>query len=83
MNSAGTNDAFVAVAVLPRTIDASQLQVRAYLDGQLVASQKINATGVGDVWGVNLGSLYAAGTWRYEFADVGGNTLASGSILVH
>lgn len=82
LHSVGANEAFVAVGRLPRAIDASQLQVRAYLDGQLVASQTINATGESDTWGVNLGPLFQAGEWRYEFADIGGNMLARGAVTV-
>lgn len=76
----GTNEAFVGVARLPRTVDGSELLMRVYLDGQLISTQSANAPGTGDAWGWSLGPLFTAGTWRWDVADVGGNVLASGSV---
>lgn len=80
LSSVGVQDSFVMVAQIPRVMDGSELVIRAYLDGALIANQQSNATGLGDVWGFNLGPLFAAGTWRYELADIGGNVLASGQL---
>lgn len=80
LTSVGVNDSFVMVAQIPRIMDGSEIVVRVYLDGALVANQQSNASGLGDIWGFNLGPLFAAGTWRYELADIGGNVLAGGQL---
>lgn len=76
----GVQEGFAVVAHLTRSIDASQMVVRIYLNGSLVASNAANATGTSDTWGFSGGPLYSAGTWRWEFTDIGGNVLASGEV---
>ena len=76
----GTQAPFAMVAHLTRSIDGSQMSVRAYWNGSLITTQAANAKGSGDLWGWSLGSLVQAGEWRYEVIDVGGNVLASGSV---
>ncbi|HLX35949.1 MAG TPA: hypothetical protein VKR30_11995 [Candidatus Limnocylindrales bacterium] len=68
---------------LTRQLDGSQLILAVYYNGELVANQSANGSGSSDVWGFNLGPLYAAGTWKYEFTDIGGNVLAAGQITAH
>lgn len=80
LTSVGVSEGFVMVGRLPRTMDASGLVIRAFLDGQLVGSNEPAFTGSSDTFGFNLGPLFAPGSYRYEIADVGGNVLASGSI---
>jgi hypothetical protein len=76
----GANQPFSMVAHLTRTMDAAKLAIRAYFNDALVATAPVNATGSGDVFGFSPGPLYAAGSWRYDLVDVGGNVLASGSV---
>jgi hypothetical protein len=78
--SVGTQAPFAMVAHLLRAVDGSELNLRVYLDGQLITTQGANAEGTGDVWGWSLGPLFQAGVWRYEIIDVGGNVLASGQV---
>lgn len=80
-DSVGANQPFSFVAHLSRSMDASELVIRISWNSSLVSSTKANATGNGDVWGFSPGPLFEAGTWRYELTDVGGNVLASGSIM--
>ena len=75
-----TNQGFSFVARLPRTMDASQLAIRASLNGQLMTSIAVNAKGSGDTWGFSPGPLFMAGTWKYDLTDIGGNVLATGTI---
>ena len=79
-NTVGVQAPFAMVAHLTRSTDGSQMSIRAYLDGGLVATQDANANGTADLWGWSLGALFQPGEWRYEIIDVGGNVLASGSV---
>lgn len=56
------------------------LAIRVYYDGALVSSQGVDASGSSDIWGFSPGPLFAAGEWRYELIEIGGNVLASGTI---
>lgn len=77
-----TSEAFAMVGVLPRTLKASEMLIRAYLDGQMVLMQAARrASGAGDVWGFSYRSLNVAGTWTFEIADTGGKVLASGDLI--
>jgi hypothetical protein len=78
--SVGAQTAFSMVAHLPKSMDGSQLDVRAYLNGDLITTQAANAKGSGDLWGWSAGPLFQTGTWRYEITDLGGNVLASGEV---
>lgn len=78
--SVGAHEAFAVVAHLPRTLDGSDLVIRVYLDGSLISTTGANATGSGDIWGFSPGPLFEPGTWKYEFTDLGGNVLASGTV---
>lgn len=78
--SVGSQEAFAIVAHLTRSIDASKLVMRIYLDGGLIASNAVNASGSGDLWGFSPGPLFQPGQWKYEFTDIGGNVLASGTV---
>jgi hypothetical protein len=78
--SIGSNAGFSAVAHLTRVVNGSGLNVRVYFNEDLVSTTGVSWTGSGDVWGFSPGPLFAAGTWKYEITDVGGNVLAAGSI---
>lgn len=80
LTTVNAHQGFSFVAHLTRTMDASALAVRTWFDGQLVATVPVNATGTSDVWGFSPGPLIAAGEWKYELTDIGGNVLASGTI---
>lgn len=76
----GSTEAFSMVAHLTKTMNATDLVIRSYFDGQLVGQSPVSAQGSGEVWGFSPGPLSAVGTWRYDITDVGGNVLASGSL---
>lgn len=61
-------------------MDGEDLLMRVSYEGQVVSNQSANASGVSEYWGFTAGPLFSAGTWRYEFTDIGGNVLASGEI---
>jgi hypothetical protein len=61
-------------------MDAANLVIRVSYNGALVANSAANASGSGGVWGWSPGPLFAAGQWRYDLTDIGGNVLASGTI---
>ena len=71
---------FAAVANIGKTVDGSAMNMRIYLDGTLLTTTGLSWTGSGDVWGWSPNPAYAAGSWRYELTDVGGNVLATGQI---
>ena len=71
---------FAAVANIGKTVDGSAMNMRIYLDGTLIATTGLSWTGSGDVWGWSPNPAYAAGSWRYELTDVGGNVLAGGQV---
>ena len=77
-----TSQAVAAVIHLTRSVDGSELSIRSYWNGTLLATSALSWSGTGDVWGTTLGPALGAGDWRYEFVDVGGNVLASGQITV-
>ncbi len=79
-STVGTTEAFSFVAHLTDAMNSEDLAIRVSFDGQLVSSQRVDATGSSDVWGFSPGPLFAAGEWRYELTDIGGNVLASGTI---
>jgi hypothetical protein len=78
--SVTANQGFSFVAHLPRVMDASALLIRTSLDGDLVATVPVSATGSSDLWGFSPGPLFAVGAWRYDMTDIGGNVLATGTI---
>lgn len=80
LQSVSTTETFAMVASLSRVMDADEINMRVFWDGQAVSNAGINATGSGDLWGFTAGPLFSAGEWRYEFTDIGGNVLASGEI---
>ena len=78
-----TAETFAVVAHLRESTVANQLVVRVLLDGQVIANEQASAaTGEGELYGVTLGPLNFAGTYRFEFTDIGGNELASGQLQV-
>ena len=79
-DTVGTSETFALVGTLPRSIDGSELMVRASWDGNQVWNQPANVSGSGEVWGFTYGPLSQAGRWTFELTDVGGNVLASGSV---
>jgi hypothetical protein len=74
------NAPFAMVAHVPRSIEASKLAIRVYLDNQLIIAQAANASGSGDLSGFSPEPLFQPGVWKYELTDVGGNVLGSGEI---
>ena len=74
------NQGFSFVAHLSRVIDASALLIRTSWNGQLVATTPPSAKGSGDLWGFSPGPLFAAGKWKYDLTDIGGNVLATGTL---
>lgn len=79
-SSVGSSSSFSFVAHLTRSVDASELSIRIYWNGQLTANQAVNATGSGEIFGFSPGPLSELGEWKHELAGVGGNVLASGTI---
>lgn len=79
----GQSEAFSMVAHLTRSMNASDLVIRSYFEGKLVGQSPVSAQGSGDVWGFSPGPLLAAGSWRYDITDVGGNVLASGTLTTN
>ncbi|MHB8399937.1 MAG: hypothetical protein ACYDCI_13570 [Candidatus Limnocylindrales bacterium] len=77
-----TSAPIAAVIHLTHSMAGSQMSLRSYWNGTLVATTALTWSGTGDVWGTTLGPVLEAGDWRYEFVDVGGNVLASGQITV-
>lgn len=80
--SVKATEGFAVVGRLPKAVDASSLNVRMYFDGTLIATNQFNATGQGDTWAWSSSALLAAGDWTFQFTDLGGNILATGSITV-
>jgi hypothetical protein len=78
--SISSQTAFSAVARLTREMAGSDLSIRISYNGAVISSSAVTWQGSGDVWGFSPGALMAAGEWRYELVDVGGNVLASGTI---
>jgi hypothetical protein len=78
--SINSQQGFSAVAHLTRSMDGSAHSVRISYNGTVVSSSSVTWQGWGEVWGFSPGALLAAGDWRYELIDVGGNVLASGTI---
>ena len=76
----GVQQGFAIVAHLSRPVDGSTMVLRIYFNGSLVTSRAANAKGTADVWGFSAGPLFQPGRWRWEFADIGGNVLASGEV---
>lgn len=76
----GVTDPFSFVAHLRRSVSGSDLAVRVYLDGTLASTTGVESTDSGELWGFSPGPLYAAGEWRYDLTDIGGNVLASGTV---
>lgn len=79
-SSVGSTSPFSLVGHLTKSMAGKDLVVRIYFNGALVGTTGINAAGDGDVWGMSPGPLFAAGEWRYDFTDVGGNVLATGTV---
>lgn len=71
---------FSMVAHLSKSMKGSDLVIRIYYAGSLITTTSVNSTDFGDTWGLSPGPLFQAGVWRYDFTDVGGNILATGSI---
>jgi hypothetical protein len=78
--SVGAQEAFAVVGHLTRSMDGSQVNIRMYLDGSLLATNALGGTGSSELWGFSPSPLFQPGEWRYEFTDVGGNVLASGTV---
>lgn len=74
------HQAFSFVAHLPGVMEATKLAIRTSFNDQLVATTPVNATGSGDLWGFSPGPLFAAGEWKYDLTDIGGNILATGTL---
>lgn len=76
----GATKPFSFVAHLRREMDATDLVMRLYLNGKLLASNRPDMTGTSELWGFAPGPLFSKGKWKYELADIGGNVLAAGTI---
>ena len=82
LTAVGPEDEFVMVGRLPRPIAGSRLVIRGYLDGALIKIAWTESTDEARIWGFNVGPIAMPGNWRFEFADAGGNALASGQVVV-
>jgi hypothetical protein len=82
LTTVGPDEAFVMVGRLPRSLAGSRLVIRGYLDGTLIKIAWTENADEGAMWGFNLGPIAMPGNWRFELAEVGGNTLASGEFVV-
>jgi hypothetical protein len=80
LSTVTANQGFSLVAHLPKDMEATALLIRTSWNGDLVATTPVNAAGSGELWGLTPGPLYAAGEWRYDMTDIGGNVLATGTI---
>lgn len=80
LSTVTANQGFSFVAHLPRVMEATALLIRTSWNGDLVATSPLTVSGSGDLWGFTPGPLYAAGEWRYDMTDIGGNVLATGTI---
>jgi hypothetical protein len=80
----GATESFAVVAQLQRSVRAEELVLRLSWDGQVVSNEGVNAPAddEGELWGFTGGPTFQAGSWRYEFTDIGGNVLAAGKIEV-
>jgi hypothetical protein len=74
----GTTVAFVGQ--LSRMVDGSDLTIRLSLDGTPIDTSTPGGD-FGDVWGSTFSPIIP-GTYKVELVDVGGNVLASGTIVV-
>ena len=81
LTSVGPDETFVMVGRLPRSLAGPRLVIRAYLDGVLITIAWTASNAEGGIWGFNLGPIDKPGTWRYEIAEIGGSTLASGEVV--
>ena len=72
---------FALVAHLRQTTSMSNASLRISLDGTTYVNQALGLSGEGDIFGVTY-TPPVAGTYRFDVADVGGNVLASGTIMV-
>ena len=72
----------VMVGRLPRSIAGPRLMIRGYLDGTLITIAWTDSIDEGVIWGFNLGTISIPGNWRYEIAEVGGEALATGQLVV-
>jgi hypothetical protein len=79
--TASLGQTFALVAHLRQTTDMSNANLRISLDGTTYLNQALGLSGSGDVFGVTY-TPPVAGTYRFEVADVGGNVLATGTIVV-
>lgn len=78
--TAGTQEPVALVAHLTKGIDGSTT-IRASLNGTFVTSAPVTVTGSGEVLGFVLGALVTPGQWTYDVVDIGGNVLATGTIV--
>ncbi len=77
-----TGEAAALLAQLPRSVSEGDMSVRVSLDGTVIASEPIAMEGSGELFGVALTPFDVAGSYKYDFVDIGGNLLASGSLTV-
>ena len=82
VTSVGPDAELVMVGRLPRSLAGPRLVIRAYLEDTLITIAWTDSTDDGTIWGFNLGAIGMPGNWRYEIAEVGGETLASGQFVV-
>src|SRR5207253_4730299 len=80
ISTVGVGEPFSFVAHLPRGLNASELIVREWRNGKLVATRRANSTGEGDIWGFSSGPRVETGQWRFDLTDLGGKILATGTI---
>ena len=80
--TAGTDAPFSFVARLTHSAKGSEMTMRWSWNGSLVTNSDLRWDGEGEVWGGSAGPLSEPGEWRLELTDVGGNTLASGTLVV-
>ncbi len=74
-------DTFAFVAHLRRSTKGDEMSMRLSWNGSVVSSVGLQWQGEGDTWGGTAGPLVEPGLWKLDLIDVGGNVLATGSIL--
>lgn len=80
--TAATDAPLAFVARLTRSAKGSEMTMRWSWNGSLVTNTGLRWDGEGEVWGGSAGPVSEPGDWRLELTDVGGNTLASGTLVV-
>ena len=80
--STDPSKSLAAVGQLTKTMNGDELNMRLSFDGTVVSNQALGWSGSGDLWGWTLSPLLAAGDWKVELTDIGGNVLSGGTVTV-